>query len=168
MMLSSASGISGLRVRAESGVLLKIASKMTAEVGPLKACAAGGHFIKDSAKGKQIGAGIERIATGLLGGHIGDVPMEVPGVVSVACGRGAFFRVERRVPVSGETTSAGELGEAEIENLGLARLGDKDVGGLDIAMGDAASVGVIERIGDLQGDVQKAVGCAGLFRKSNV
>ena len=42
-----------------------------------------------------------------------------------------------------------EFGQAEVEDLGVTPIRDKDVRGLDIAMNDAFGVRGIERIGDL-------------------
>ncbi len=50
-----------------------------------------------------------------------------------------------------------ELGQAEIENLGLAALRDEDVGRLDVAMYDPAGVCRVERVGDLDGDIEQLV-----------
>jgi hypothetical protein len=41
------------------------------------------------------------------------------------------------------------LGQAEVEHLHLSCIGDEDVGGLDVTVDDAALVGGVERIGDL-------------------
>ena len=52
---------------------------------------------------------------------------------------------------------AGNFGEAEIEDFGVAALGDEDVGGLDVAMDDAFAVGGVERVGDLNGEIEQIV-----------
>ncbi len=43
----------------------------------------------------------------------------------------------------------GNFCQAEIEQLGLTALGDKNICGLDVAMDDALAVGGVERVGDL-------------------
>ena len=48
-----------------------------------------------------------------------------------------------------------ELGEAEVEHLGEAGVGDDDVAGLDVAVHDAGGVRDRERIGNLQGVLQR-------------
>ncbi len=42
--------------------------------------------------------------------------------------------------------------QAEIENLGMSALGDKNIGGLDVAVNDPFGVGGIERVGNLDGE----------------
>ena len=42
-----------------------------------------------------------------------------------------------------------QLGESEVENLGLPAVGHEDVRGLDVAVRDALAVGGLERIGDV-------------------
>ena len=60
--------------------------------------------------------------------------------------------------------------QAEVENFGMTTLGDKDVGGLDVAMDNAFAVCGIEGVGDLDGerkeslDVERAAGNAVLQR----
>ena len=49
-----------------------------------------------------------------------------------------------------------DLGQTEVENLGVAALSDEDVGGLDVAMDDAFGVRRIQRIGDLDGERQQS------------
>ena len=57
---------------------------------------------------------------------------------------------------SGEAAASdGLLGEAEIEDLGAAFGRDDDVGGLQVAVGDAGGVGGGHAVGDLDGDVEE-------------
>ena len=48
-----------------------------------------------------------------------------------------------------------EFGKAEIENLGVASFGDKNIRRLDIAMDDALSMSGVERISDFDADVEQ-------------
>src|SRR5262249_40902545 len=47
------------------------------------------------------------------------------------------------------------FGKAEVENFGMATLGDEDVSGLDVAMDDALGVSSIKRVGHFDADVQE-------------
>src|SRR5579863_9981891 len=42
-----------------------------------------------------------------------------------------------------------DFGEPKIEEFGMAALGDKDIGGLDVAMKDASRVGGVEGVSQL-------------------
>ena len=62
----------------------------------------------------------------------------------------------------GDSTSACrgggiQLGEAEIQNLGVAALGHKNICGLDIAMDDAFGVRRVQSISHFDGDLQNAL-----------
>ena len=71
-----------------------------------------------------------------------------------------------RPRVSVRESSAGEmgspvsqfdqLGQAEVEELGVAVPGDHDVVGLDVAVEDARVVGLGQALGDLEGDLDRA------------
>jgi hypothetical protein len=54
-----------------------------------------------------------------------------------------------------------DLGEAEVENLGVAPLGDEDVGGFDVAVDDTFGVGRIERVGDFDAELGEQLGLRG-------
>src|SRR5438105_4101079 len=47
--------------------------------------------------------------------------------------------------------SGRDLRQAEVENLGMAALGDENIGGFDVAVDDALAVGGIEGLCDLDG-----------------
>ena len=48
--------------------------------------------------------------------------------------------------------------QPEVQNLGVSALGDKDVGGLDVAVDDAFGMGCIQCVGDLDGQRQNQLG----------
>ena len=50
-----------------------------------------------------------------------------------------------------------QLGQAEIQNLGLATLGDKDIRWLDVPMDDPFRMGSVQRIGNLNRQVEQFV-----------
>ena len=55
----------------------------------------------------------------------------------------------RAATLAGRTSLERDLRQPEVENLGVAALGHKDVCGLDVAMNDALGVGRIERVRNL-------------------
>ena len=57
--------------------------------------------------------------------------------------------------LAGGAGERGHFGEAEIENFGVAALGDENVGGLDVAVNDALGVSGVERVGDFDGQRKK-------------
>jgi hypothetical protein len=58
---------------------------------------------------------------------------------------------------SGCRPRRGQLGEAEIKNLGVAAFGHKNVRGFDVAMDDAFGVGGVKSIGHFDCHVQNAL-----------
>src|SRR5436309_722036 len=51
-----------------------------------------------------------------------------------------------------------ELGQPKVENLGLAALRDEDIGGLDIAVNDSFRVRSVQRVRNLNGEVEERLG----------
>ena len=90
---------------------------------------------------------------------------ERPSSASPAdCSGDMYDAVPRVIPgdVSASTTcdvrlhgilAAQQLGEAEVHHLHVAALGEEDIRGLDVAMHDALRVRGVERVGDLDADV---------------
>ncbi len=58
----------------------------------------------------------------------------------------------RGCDLAGRSDCGRDFGQAEIENLGVAALGDEDVGGLDVAMDDALGMRGIEAVGNFEGE----------------
>jgi hypothetical protein len=61
------------------------------------------------------------------------------------------------VMLSGAKHLAGQLGQTKIQNLRLATLGHENVRGLDIAMNDALRVRGIQRVGNLDCEVEQGI-----------
>ena len=51
--------------------------------------------------------------------------------------------------------AVGDLGQAEVQNLGVAALGDENVRGLDVAVNDSLGMRGVESVGDLDAETQK-------------
>jgi hypothetical protein len=132
-------------------------SKRGARSFPLKRLPASGHFIEHHPKREQVGASIQGLARDLLRRHV--------------CHRPHHAAPSRQVLRHGGIVGAGRVcsprlagahfRHSEIENLGVAALGDEDVGGLYIAMDDVLGVGCVERIGDFNAERKQGVNLQG-------
>src|SRR5271168_199355 len=119
---------------------------------------AGGHLKEDDAEGKKIGAGVQRFPEDLLRRHVRHRAEcrsrtgEMFGVDGDGGQRGALAWI----------AAGGDLGQTEIENLGVTALDDENVGGLDVAMNDASGVRGIQSVGDIDGQIEKLLDLEGL------
>ena len=114
---------------------------------------AGSHLVKNRSEGEQIGAGVEFLALGLLRRHVGyssDGGAWAGQIFQAHAGGGLALPPAQRVGLAGSNFC-----QAEIENLGVAALGDKNVGRLDVAMDNAFGVRRIECVGDLNRQAQQ-------------
>ncbi len=114
---------------------------------PLERLRAGAHLVEDHAKGKQIGARVERLPERLLRRHVRNRAERRARAGQVALRRGRRRRGQggfgRRLEVRQH------LRQTEVEHLGVTAPGHEDVGRLDVAMDDARSVRGVERVGNL-------------------
>ena len=88
---------------------------------PAEGHAARGHLVEHGAAEKQIAAPVECLAARLLGRHVGDGPDGAAWTGEV--------RLDRRSLAYRGFGLSGQFGQAEVEHLGGAALGDEDVGG---------------------------------------
>jgi len=105
---------------------------------------AGQAFVQHRSQGEQIAARRERRIARLFGRHIGWRAQyrALGGGGSADC-RAVLVRLSRLLV---------QLGQPEIQHLHLAALVDDDVGGLDVAMDDAAAMRFAERLRHFLGD----------------
>ena len=99
---------------------------------PLERLLEGQELVEDRARREHVAAPVDALAHRLLGGHV------VRGT-------------EDDAP-AGDSGAGGDAGEAEVEDLGPSIGPDQDVGGLDVAMDDAARMRVGEAGADLEED----------------
>ena len=153
MMSSSLGGTSGFNRTAGTGARFRMASKMTAELSPRNGKSPGRHLVQHRSKREQIGARVQFFRPRLLRRHVGDRAERRPGTGQMLRVHRIRLRVKRRNSAR-RTACETDLRQPEIQNLGVSALGDKDVGGLDVAVDDAFGVGRIERVGNLDGQRQ--------------
>ena len=108
---------------------------------------AGGQALEqDRAQRKQIAPAIERPLLHLLGGHVAGRADE----------RVLVGQRNARVGLRRERVAAGdELGDAEVEQLGLPGGRDDHVLGLEIPVDDASSVGGRQGVGDMPAELKR-------------
>ena len=110
---------------------------------------AGGDLIENGAEREKIGAGVELFAASLFRRHVGDGADGEAGageVRYVGVVNGGF------VALTGD-----EFRQTEIENFCRTAVGEKNVGGLDVAMDDTFFVRGVERVGELNAEFERAI-----------
>ncbi len=107
-------------------------------------CDSGRHLVEHDAEREQVRAGVHILAPGLLGRHEGHRPDGAadPGEIRIG---GAL----------GPRSGRGELGDPEVEDLGVAARIQKDVGALDVPVNHARPVRGIEGVGGLDRHVKE-------------
>ena len=104
----------------------------------------GQHLVEHAAERPDVGAPVHHLTRGLLGRHVGRGAQD-DAHLGLRRGNGRRFCC-----VCGSTDPS--LGETEIQHFDDTVRANLDVARLEVAMDDAALVGVIERINDLSRD----------------
>jgi hypothetical protein len=120
----------------------------------LKGQPACSHFVENYAERKKIRARIQLFAKCLLRRHVCN------GAQSRSWARQLFrIRTQRsqRLALSTCNLRTRHFCEAEIQNLGVAPLGHKDVRRFDVPVDDALGVRCVQPVRDLNGDVEQTL-----------
>ncbi len=163
MISASFGGISGFETHRRNRLLFQNAGEDDGVCVAAERERAGGHLVEHRAKAEKIAAGIERLAARLLGRHVGHRAER-------RAGAGEMGGFQGGLGVAGQggggalAVALNLLGQAEIEDFGVAAGGDEDVGRLDVAMDDALFVRGVERVGDFDAERQQQSERQGLFR----
>ena len=121
------------------GWLLGVVADGVGEGFGREGACAGAQFVEDYAQGVDFAAGVGGLPQGLFGRHVG-------GGADGEAGGGDPFA---------QQFGQAEVGEDGLEGEAGARLRpDEDVGRLDVAVEDAAAVGVVEGLGQFTDDQQ--------------
>ncbi len=115
------------------------------------------HFVQHSAKGEQIATRIQFFRPRLLRRHIRYRAERRTGAGEMIRARRTRFRVKSR-NLARRTGCDHDLRQSEVQNLGVAALGDKDVRWFDVAVDYALCVSSIQCVGDLDGQRQNYLG----------
>ena len=107
---------------------------------------AGGHLVEHHAEREDVGAHVGRLPLDLLRRHVGDRAEQRPGADDRQRLRRAL--VDRRL-------RRAHGGDAEVDHLRPAVVGDDDVARLEVAVDDAVGVGRAERVGERHGEVEQ-------------
>ena len=148
MTLSSSGARSGTISRREGGSAYWMARMLCSSCasGRWKGVAAADHLVEDEPDGEDVGLDAGLAGDELLRRHVGD-GAATRGVGGPGeCGRHVLHG-ERGVEV--DVLALELAGEAKVEDLDEAAVGEHDVGGLEVAMEDAQVVRGGETVGDL-------------------
>src|SRR5580765_2439407 len=112
---------------------------------------ASSHFVEHDTEREKVGACVEFFGAYLFGRHVGDSAESGAGTGEAFGGGIAAYFVGGGSNVRGADGLSGKFGQAEIENFGVAAVGDKNVGRLDVAVNDAAGVSGVQSISNFDG-----------------
>lgn len=117
----------------------------------LEGALTGGHLIEHRTQGKDIGPSIGLEALELLGCHVLEGSENRAGFR-----QGLRFGGQVGQAIERWRALGCRLGQAEVEKLG-SRSGEHDVAGLEVSVGNALTVGCIERRRDLLAELEYLV-----------
>ena len=133
-------------------------------VGAVEGVAAGGELVEDEAEGEDVGLDAGLAGDELLGRHVGDgAAARGVGGAGDGLGRADFALVDGAAGVELGLVGAEAAGEAEVEDLDEAAVGEHDVGGLEVAVEDAEVVGGGEAVGGLDAGGEDELEAGGAF-----
>ena len=130
-------GTSGRSAVTAGGGSVMCAYIFATSVGAVERDRAGQHLVEHRAERVDVGAGARRLAADLLGRGVVDAAHEQAGL--------------------GHPARAGVPREPEVGQVDVILGRDQHVGGLDVAVHEAARVGGVERGGDLADDPHRPV-----------
>ena len=139
------SGRAGVHLHDRRGLLADDRRQGLGRRSSLERAFARRHLVEDRAEGELVGPEVERTPARLLGRHVADRSHHHPGARRVG-GR----LLHRQLVGLGRD----ELRQAEVQDLGVAVLGDHDVLGLQVPVHDPGGVGRGETVADLHGEVE--------------
>src|SRR5260370_14221289 len=90
----------------------------------------GGHLVKHDTEREEISTGIQILAEGLFGGHVGNGAKRGARTGEVLVRR--LNRSQGSVEMGQRSFVSGLLSEAEVEDFGVAAPGDENIGGGDV------------------------------------
>ena len=120
---------------------------------------AGRHLVHHDAEREEVRARVQLFSPHLLGGHVGNRAdgRSRAGQAFVEARGGRHLR-------AGIGLTFGQLGEAEIQDLGVAAGGDEEIRRLDVAMDDPCRVRHVEGVDDLDRELRDALASQWIHR----
>ncbi len=154
-MRANSDGTFGFSPDAGIGALLRIASKTTAEVLPLKGKLPVVISYNTTPKENRSVRASSASPRACSGDMYATVPTATPGLVRKASRAVAVGGALSPIASDARRPSDDQLGQTEVQNLGLPARGHEDVGGLEVAMNNALRVSGVQRIHNLTCQIQE-------------
>jgi hypothetical protein len=124
---------------------------------PRERQSAGARLVQNRSQREEVGAGVRDLPARLLGRHVGHrAQCRARARELVRLHRGGRLGV-----LAPRRPHPFDLRKAEVEHLGLAARRDEDVGGLEVAVHDPFRVRRLQRVRDLDPDVEQRTDLAG-------